>query len=153
MSKWEHILQWFSYIVILFKPPWVSRAMNVLVACCWVWAKFLGTRFGYSSSCSFLFLVLDIYRVFPAKQIYRKLAQWNQFSNILWKYGAVSRSYAVGCWHHAILTYFKLLLRLVTTVFYIFDVSSYCILCSYVEIDNCGKLFVAWKNIYERDFF
>ena len=35
----------------------------------------------------------------------------------------------------------------------IFGKSPYGILCSYVEIDSSGTLFVALKNIYERDFF
>ena len=43
-------------------------------------------------------------------------------------------------------THSKLFLGVVTAVFLFFDVSPFCILCGYVGIDSCGKLFVAWKR-------
>ena len=47
---------------------------------------FLCVRFDYSSLFSFLFFVLVIYTVFPVTQIYRKLPERNQFSNILGRF-------------------------------------------------------------------
>lgn len=79
----------------------VSKAINVLVVWCWVRASHLLVldviTHIYVASCF-------IYSVLPMTQMYRKLPQWDQISNIFWKYDAVSRPYAVRLWHHVLLT-------------------------------------------------
>ena len=93
----------------------VPNAINILAIWCWVWVSY--------------FLLLDLitllyvdfcflYLLFITSS--KKLLQWNQFWNILWKHDAVSHSYAVWRWHHVSLTYSKLFLWVVTTVILIF---------------------------------
>ena len=93
----------------------VLRAINVLAIWCWVWVShFLLLDLITLLYVDFCFL----YLLFITSS--KKLLQWNQFWNILWKHDAVSHSYAVWCWHHASLTYSKLFLWVVTTVILIF---------------------------------
>ena len=93
----------------------VPNAINILAIWCWVWVSY--------------FLLLDLitllyvdfcflYLLFITSS--KKLLQWNQFWNILWKHDAVSHSYEVWRWHHVSLTYSKLFLWVVTTVILIF---------------------------------
>ena len=117
----------------------VPEAINVLAIWCWVWVSY--------------FLLLDLiillyvdfcflYLLFITSS--KKLLQWNQFWNILWKHDVVSRSY-VAC---------IIMASCIIHIFKVVSVSSYdgilifwhvpvLHIILYVEIDSCGKLFVA----------
>ena len=120
----------------------VRRAINVLVLCYWVGASY----FSVIDLVTLLHVAFCfLYLIFTAYSLRRKcidsFLSRNQFSNILWKYYAVSRSYAVRRWCSYIIHLFKVV-----------AVSSYdCILIFlmclcvsyYVEMHSCGTLFVA----------
>ena len=132
----------------------VPNAINVLAVRCLVYTSlFMVIDLIIILLCSFLFFVLDISSVFPMMQIYWKLLQWNQYCNIF-----------IKMWHSKLFIHGKELASCIIHIFKVVSGSSYeCILifwcvilifiAYYIEIDSCGKLFVAWKIIYKRVFF
>ena len=93
--------------------------------------------------------------------------------NILWKYHTLRPSYAVRRWHSYIIHLYKVASE--SSYNLIYDFLTCLCISSYIEIDSCGTLSVAWKQqqqqqqqknktkkpqrkkkqkkIYERDFF
>ena len=93
----------------------VLSAINVLAIWCWVWVShFLLLDLITLLYVDFCFL----YLLFITSS--KKLLQWNQFWNILWKHDVVSRSYTVWRWHHVLFSWSKLFLWVVMTVILIF---------------------------------
>ena len=93
----------------------VLSAINVLAIWCWVWVShFLLLDLITLLYVDFCFL----YLLFITSS--KKLLQWNQFWNILWKHDVVSRSYTVWRWHHVLFSWSKLFLWVVMMVILIF---------------------------------
>ena len=93
-------LFWQSFMIVLHRKLLLKvssddaaapKAINVVAFWCWVWLS----HFLLLDWITFLYVdICFLYLLFITSS--KKLLQWNQFWNILWKHDVVSRSY-VAC--------------------------------------------------------
>ena len=93
-------LFWQSFMIVLHRKLLLKvssddaaapKAINVVAFWCWVWLN----HFLLLDLITFLYVdFCFLYLLFITSS--KKLLQWNQFWNILWKHDVVSRSY-VAC--------------------------------------------------------
>ena len=93
-------LFWQSFMIVLHRKLLLKvssddaaapKAINVVAFWCWVWLS----HFLLLDLITFLYVdFCFLYLLFITSS--KKLLQWNQFWNILWKHDVVSRSY-VAC--------------------------------------------------------